>query len=439
MESIKSKNFNKINFMESITSKNKINLNIKENLGTRNIRNINLIVRIKFKNKISGIIYDKEDDIVLYQRETIEQAFNRYITKKGINTIKDKPNNFYLIRGKNYILLDKRAKIMDLGINFGDKIEVQTSDDILETNAEFIYQIKKSCINNDILKKEEKKKCSLKCKIIIGLFIFILASAIIAVCLLFLLKKKPKWKYESFVTGLTYKENQIMRFQNIKTTKIFFDFGNINEANSTKTLKEYFDFVIGITNKDKIIENNIAKEIFQGFIFLENYMLDNETSKMLLQNSSLFDNIWKKRNLKNEKKYFNFNLDEINSYGCIDNGTKPIMKFIFYRNGNIKKIIRPKNLTTLLYKSMINVLEKVIPKISEDYFNKSYHDISEAVEKEYDKIRNNTLEEENEDEEEESNVEIDSEDIYEKEKEIEKVDNRRRNRILMEKSKQKKI
>ena len=80
--------------------------------------------------------------------------------------------------------------------------------------------------------------------------------------------KKPKWKYESFVTGLTYKENQIMRFQNIKTTKIFFDFGNINEANSTKTLKEYFDFVIGITNKDKIIENNIAKEIFQGFIFL---------------------------------------------------------------------------------------------------------------------------------------------------------------------------
>ena len=426
MESIKSKNINKINFMESINSKNKLSLNINEKLGTRNIKNINLIIRIKFKNNISGIIYDKEDDIVLYQRETIEQAFNRYVTKNGINIIKNKTNNFYLIRGENYILLDKNIKIMDLGINSGDKIEVKTSDDILETNAEFIYPIKKSNNKNDILEKKEKKKCSLKCKIIIGLFILILAIVIVVICLLFLLRKKSKWENENFVTGLTYKENQIMKFQNIKTTKISFDFGNISEANTIKILKEYFDFVIGIIKKDKIIENNIAKELFQGFIFLENYILENETSKMLLQNSSLF------RNLKNRKKYFNFNLNEIDYYGCIDNGTKPIMKFDFYRNGNFKRIIKPKNLTTLLYKNMINVLEKVIPKITEDYFNKSYNDISEALEKEYDKIKNNTLEEDNEDEEEESNME------YEKEKEIENIENERRNRILMGKKKQKK-
>ena len=43
--------------------------------SNRNIKNINLIVRIKYKKEISGIIYDKEDDLVLYQRETLEEAF----------------------------------------------------------------------------------------------------------------------------------------------------------------------------------------------------------------------------------------------------------------------------------------------------------------------------------------------------------------------------
>ena len=158
----------------------------------------------------------------------------------------------------------------------------------------------------------------------------------------------------------------------------------------------------------------------------------------------------KKRNLRNllesEKKYFNFSLDEITSYGCIDNGTLPIMKFKFYRNGKIKNFFKPKNLTVLLYNNMINVLEKVIPKISEDYFNISlYNNISEAIKTEYEKINNNSLEKEEDDKKESKD---NSEKEYENEREAQDLDNfkenefeeeheERRNRILFKKNEQK--
>ena len=106
--------------------------------SNRNIKNINLIVRIKYKKEISGIIYDKEDDLVLYQRETLEEAFKRYITKNDIRIYKNQLFDFYLIKGKKYVLLDKKIKIMELDLNSGDKIEVQSPNNNLETNSDII-------------------------------------------------------------------------------------------------------------------------------------------------------------------------------------------------------------------------------------------------------------------------------------------------------------
>ena len=389
--------------------------------SNRNIKNINLIVRIKYKKEISGIIYDKEDDLVLYQRETLEEAFKRYITKNDIRIYKNQLFDFYLIKGKKYVLLDKKIKIMELDLNSGDKIEVQSPNNNLETNSDIIitdipfkseenrisdkYNLEQKEIiyqKNDVLTENNKKKCPLKLKIFIGVIILIT----IGLLLYFFIPRhnNSDYEYETFVTGLTYKEYQIMRFQNIKTTKILYDFGSITETNTSKTIKEYFDFVIGINEMNKVVENNIVKELFQGFIFLENYMLDNGTSKMLLQNSSLFDHIWPEKKSRrllgiNNKKYFNYSLDEISPYCCIDNGTLPIMKFVFYRNGEIKRIFKPKSLTTLLYNSMNEVLEKIIPKITKEYFNTTYNNFSNAIETEYEKIKKNELKEEDEDEE----------------------------------------
>ena len=106
---------------------------------------------------------------------------------------------------------------------------------------------------------------------------------------LLLRSKKKHTHFEKFVTDLTYIQYQILKFQNTKTTIINYEFGNIDAPNERKKLIEYFDFIIGISNQDKVVENDTEKEVFSGFIFLENYMIDNETEKMLMQNSSLFE------------------------------------------------------------------------------------------------------------------------------------------------------
>ena len=123
---------------------------MESNITIRNIKNVKLIVRIKYKQEISGILCDKEDDLKLYQRETIQQAFNRYTTRNGISSPKNKTNNFYLIRGEEYRLIDKKKKIMELDLNSGDIIEVVSSDNILDTNGENVYTIKKLGKKNKI-------------------------------------------------------------------------------------------------------------------------------------------------------------------------------------------------------------------------------------------------------------------------------------------------
>ena len=261
-------------------------------------------------------------------------------------------------------------------------------------------------IENPNIDNRNSRRLPLKFKVII--VVLSLALLILIGIGLYLYFREPIREpigHENFVTGLTYEENQIMRFQDVVTRNIFFDFGNMSTPNASQTLIEYFDYVLGISHKEARKENNIRRELFSGFIFLENYMIDNGTNKMLMQNSSLLQEIEiGKTNLRNlqEKKYFNYSLNEILPFCCIDNGTLPILEFTFYRNGKIKRIFKPKTLITLFYDRMVEFLEKIIPKIlATDFNNAEYKNLSEGIEQEYEKIKNKTLMEDKEDEEEE--------------------------------------
>ena len=284
-----------------------------------------------------------------------------------------------------------------------------------------------------------KKKMPLKWKIVIITSVIIIICLIIALILYFVYRSSSSPQYpsssdqlnlldpsdslhiiqplipqisyipEDLVSGLTYQKNQIMRFQNKKTTNIIFDFLDINTENNSKKLIEYFDYVIGIIDQAKVYEDNIEKDVFSGFIFLENYLIDNETDKVLLHNSSILEENGAIRNIRNleDKKYFNFSLEEIKSYYSIDNETLPLMKFDFYRNGKISRIYKPKNLSALVYDQMLDILEKIIPKIARKDFNNTYSNISKALEMEYEKIRNRTMAEN--EEEDDDFIEIEEE------------------------------
>ena len=306
----------------------------------------------------------------------------------------------------------KRGKIKFKEVNEDDKSDKSIKREIKNKQNNKLNEIIYS--REKLTSEITKNKLPLKYKIIISI-ISILFLAGLGILLYFLLRppsptKNPKiYKQEDLISSLTYKKNQILKFQSLKNTIVSFDFGNLNDtnythdkSNNTQNLKEYFDYIIGINDANEEIDNDTKREIYSGFIFLENYMIENTTHKMLLQNSSLMDNLTiKNQNLRNlqEKQYFNFSQNEILPYCCIDNGTIPIIKFHFYRNGKIIKILKPKNLITLFYDRMTEILEKLIPKIAAEDFNKEYNNFSEALKDEYEKIKNHTIDEDLEEKE----------------------------------------
>ena len=356
------------------------------------------------------------------------KRFNAHIRsiknqKKGNNLFDSHKKEIFTIpKEPVYNLETEHAIKINQEIKKGTIFELKQEESLSNNQTEKIYKHKK---RRSIKNKKITNKKNLRC-LIIPIRSIIAFLVVLGVGLYFLLKKKkstPPYSPissespnsvvisappEKLISSLTYQENQIMKFQNVKKTKINYEFNNVDNPNETRTLIEYFDYKIDISSQKKIVEDNKEKEVYSGFIFLENYMIDNETEKMLMQNSSIFNDIeeintlrylsgWKRRNLEG-KKYFNFSLNKIKVYCCIDNGTLPIIKFDFYRNGKIRKIYKPKNLMTLFYDNFLEILEKVIPKISEEDFNYTYNNISEALEQEFEKIKNNSIEGENEDE-----------------------------------------
>ena len=398
MKSINGNKNNKVNFMESISSRNSKNLNFMENTTTRNIKNVNLIVRLKYKREISGIIYDKEDDMILYQRETIEQAFNRYITKNGINIAKSKSNNFYVIRGEKYILLDKKMKIMDLDINFGDKIEVISSKDILETNSDFVYSIRKSG-------KKDKNKLLLK-KILIP-SIIILFLIILGILLYFFVFKKEKiiieeenYEQEKLVTKINYTPDVLYRYESNKKTNMIV--AGINETNneSRQSFEQYIDFIFTIRNKHFEVENNVTKKNwYTGYIGILNITINNGTDDMVI----FYDkNLNKYINKVNNIRNLNSDNINLNQKYTDENDTACFIKIEFYENGEIKNIFIPK---IFLMSNMLfidNIIKLIIPKISPDLYTNNITD--ELIKL---KIYSNESESSSNNEEEEEDEEID--------------------------------
>ena len=201
----------------------------------RKFTNSYLIITFKYQNEISGICYDKEDDFNLYRRETISEAFNRFITRSGITFYKNKELYFYLSSGDNYILIDKEKKIQDLDINNGDTIEISTKI----KNTDFIYKIK---TNSKRMKK-----------ILIFLIIFAILLVVTAVALLLyyfvfrdkkeIIVKKEEYKREELVTKISYIPDVLYRYQSNKRTNLIVEGGNITDEDSLRGMEQYIDFI----------------------------------------------------------------------------------------------------------------------------------------------------------------------------------------------------
>lgn len=365
--------------------RNKVNrISISNTLPTqtskRNIKNIYLILRIKYKNKIAGILVDKESDFILYRRENIEEAFNRFTTKNNINIYKNKELNFYIIRNGKSILIDNKQEIHKIHFEHDDVIQVVTTEKDLEENNDVIYNIK----NQNNIKKNKIIPISIIIILILCIFI------ILFVLLYFFIFKKKKeiifeeksYFKEKLVANLSYNLDILYRYQSVKKIDLIVDGDDMQSDNSIQTVKQYIDFAFIIRNKYYEIKNNATKKYwFTGYIGILNITINNGSDDTIILYDKNLNQLLNEVD-KNQQK-FNNNLRHLNeSNNTIDdeneeyeylerNNTSSFIKINFYENGEIIDIFLPDKFLSSNMIFIENIIKLIIPKLSPNLFIKN--------------------------------------------------------------------
>ena len=341
-----------------------------------------LIVQFKFKNRIDNdIIIDKQDYLSLQPEDKLEQVFNRYLTKNGITFYRNKIKNFYLFKNNEYILLNKKLSIQELGLISGDVIEVRNRDETIQTNVDNVYSIKhRRSIKN-------KKPFNKLFWFLIGLTITLSLILVGLLLYFFVFKKKKKineekelYLEEPLVTKMSYSPDVLYRYQSNKKTNMIVEGFDISEENGLQSVNQYIDFIFMIRNKFFEIENNtIKKNWYSGYIGILNITINNGTDdinifydKNLTNYLNEIDGINNNNlNLRILDENHTSNYSLINNKEAEDNETLSscFIKIEFYENGDIKNIYIPEIFTSSSNMVFIeNIIKLIIPKLSPNLY-----------------------------------------------------------------------
>jgi hypothetical protein len=65
---------------------------------SRNINDYNLVLSLSYRNSTLGKKIDQKDDFTVYNKESLEQAFNRFSTERNLVTEREEITFYYLER-----------------------------------------------------------------------------------------------------------------------------------------------------------------------------------------------------------------------------------------------------------------------------------------------------------------------------------------------------
>ena len=366
---------------------------------------------------------------MLNNNDSLENAFSK---NKMIGLGENKPKEimFYLLRGKEKILLDKKVKIKNLNLKEEDLIFISHPYKI--NNGEIFQHLPNlSSANlndetnldiNPIVSSKSKKRyilllISIALIIIIGLIIFLLYY------FLFRTKKenkytkeipndqvdeeeevdkkdnpeKKEYKIEELITKKRpyYPTNMLFIYTSDKVMQIGLEseLNKTNDAQKKSTIKEYMDFSLIIKDEDEEIieEENLIKKWYTGYISLLNLTINNGTHDIGLNyNNELqkYINEFDKKQRKNLR-----NLNEANNSRILnDDNELCFVKINFYENGEIKDIYIPEGFDEENMIYINKIIKLIIPKLSKNLYTENLNEVIEQID--------NLLEETNEEEEE---------------------------------------
>ena len=341
----------------------------------RNIKNYD-ILRISYQKNILGNKIDKEDDLKINYKESLESAFNRYLTQRNIPTSKEELTFFYQIKDGKHILLESRQPIEKLKLKSGEKIKITNEilfdkkEDRNIANGPMVHKIKNQSQNK--IQKNNKRTIILTIVLSLLSVIIFLGGFL---CFL-LLRKKPEnegndyslYKEEKYVTKINYIENVLYRYKSDKNFNMVVEGYNISN-NSEQYMLQYIDFFFMLRKKNYEIDNTITtkKAWFTGYISILNMTVNNGTDNMMIFYDKDLNKYINNYNKKNNFRNLNEN-DNIDLSYTDENDTSCFIKIEFYESGEIRNIYLPDVFTLSNMIFINNIIKLIIPKLSADLY-----------------------------------------------------------------------
>ena len=227
-------------------------------------------------------------------------------------------------------------------------------------------QIKK---NNEIKETDTIKDLQNKKKLI---NIIILSSSIfliILICIILLIgyfffgwfqkKEKP-------IIQMKKNEKLVMRYLEVKNATSYYDIEGLKEEEKRKDDSIITDLIFGINKKTKTSYFGEIDYLYEAFLLIINMTKINETNYENLGGLNIYEESQSIDELieeSNDLFYENINTNNTNISNI------PFCKFYFYENGTIKDIHFPNNTNDFYKSAIIDLIEKIIPKLSSSLYN----------------------------------------------------------------------
>ena len=227
-------------------------------------------------------------------------------------------------------------------------------------------QIKK---NNEIKETDTIKDVQNKKKLI---NIIILSSSIfliILICIILLIGYFFfGWfqKKENLIIQMKKNEKLVMRYLEVKNATSYYDIEGLKEEEKRKDDSIITDLIFGINKKTKTSYFGEIDYLYEAFLLIINMTKINETNYENLGGLNIYEESQSIDELieeSNDLFYENINTNNTNISNI------PFCKFYFYENGTIKDIHFPNNTNDFYKSAIIDLIEKIIPKLSSSLYN----------------------------------------------------------------------
>ena len=176
-------------------------------------------------------------------------------------------------------------------------------------------------------------------------------------------------------------ENLVQGYTDKKFAYIRYDLGGEKDKNNINNINNNTvstDFIVGINKKTKIngfLDFNENDYLYESFLLIINMTLFNETNSEYLGGLNIFDKSKSAEELIKINDEFFLQIINKEKYNNITNKTSfneniPICKFYYFLNGTIDKIYFPEGMNEFYKSTMVDLIEKITPKLSKSLYEK---------------------------------------------------------------------